>query len=69
MATMGGLKIVLMRKWDIKEGELRQRLATLHSLSLPSHKVHILEYLCSCLTPASNMSRLIKDENVTIAGG
>lgn len=34
MATMGGLKIVLMRKWDIQEGRAIKFPALLHLLTL-----------------------------------
>lgn len=73
LATSMGMKIILMRKWDVTRGQLSLILTTLHRLSgyVPQLSGNIIcraVHAMLSLTSVSTNS-LVRAENVRIAGG
>jgi len=71
LATMAGLRIILMRKWDIQEGSVSNDIFRPQSFTSLQ-----LRGICFNLAPSSTgqsslmyAHRLIKEEHVAIAGG
>ena len=69
MATMTGMKIVLMRKWDVEEGmnNVCGIVTVIISIVLASRCFVGFANFADCVLMI--LTRLIRTENVSIAGG
>lgn len=69
MATMTGMKIVLMRKWNVEEGmRIHYTNSCENNHAFPSFKVPKAPFVPNNLR-LQLITSLIRTENVTIAGG